>query len=229
MVRREDILNAFSFQFQIGVTAMARIFCRSFAAAMMLFTWSASASASPVTYNIDIGDGTNSINGTITTDGTIGTLDTFVNQVQLKNIVSWNLQIKIGSVSGQDTNSIQIDPTGTGGTETGAFTSSTQFFVDFRGFGNESHFELSGPGASFFSSSSGNPAFPQANGIKLTVGSTTGFIELPIGTLDAIGVAAVPEPSTWAMMILGFVGLGFMAYRRKSTPRLAQSTQASEV
>jgi PEP-CTERM motif len=26
---------------------------------------------------------------------------------------------------------------------------------------------------------------------------------------------AVPEPSTWAMMILGFVGLGFMAYRRK--------------
>lgn len=26
---------------------------------------------------------------------------------------------------------------------------------------------------------------------------------------------AVPEPSTWAMMILGFLGLGFMAYRRK--------------
>lgn len=29
------------------------------------------------------------------------------------------------------------------------------------------------------------------------------------------GVSAVPEPSTWAMMILGFCGLGFMAYRRK--------------
>jgi hypothetical protein len=29
-------------------------------------------------------------------------------------------------------------------------------------------------------------------------------------------VAAVPEPSTWAMLILGFAGLGFMAYRRKS-------------
>jgi outer membrane lipase/esterase len=28
--------------------------------------------------------------------------------------------------------------------------------------------------------------------------------------------AAVPEPSTWAMMILGFAGVGFMAYRRKS-------------
>ncbi|MES2198025.1 MAG: PEPxxWA-CTERM sorting domain-containing protein [Pseudomonadota bacterium] len=29
-------------------------------------------------------------------------------------------------------------------------------------------------------------------------------------------VAAVPEPSTWAMMILGFAGVGFMAYRRKA-------------
>jgi hypothetical protein len=26
----------------------------------------------------------------------------------------------------------------------------------------------------------------------------------------------VPEPSTWAMMILGFAGIGFMAYRQKS-------------
>jgi hypothetical protein len=26
--------------------------------------------------------------------------------------------------------------------------------------------------------------------------------------------SAVPEPSTWAMMILGFAGIGFMSYRR---------------
>jgi hypothetical protein len=32
--------------------------------------------------------------------------------------------------------------------------------------------------------------------------------------------SAVPEPSTWAMMILGFAGLGFVAYRRKSKPAL---------
>jgi PEP-CTERM motif len=29
--------------------------------------------------------------------------------------------------------------------------------------------------------------------------------------------SAVPEPSTWAMMILGFAGIGFMAYRRKNS------------
>jgi hypothetical protein len=34
----------------------------------------------------------------------------------------------------------------------------------------------------------------------------------------SIQVNAVPEPSTWAMMILGFAGVGFMAYRRKSQP-----------
>ena len=38
--------------------------------------------------------------------------------------------------------------------------------------------------------------------------------EVSAGTISA--VAAVPEPSTWAMMILGFCGLGVMAYRRKS-------------
>lgn len=29
-------------------------------------------------------------------------------------------------------------------------------------------------------------------------------------------MTAVPEPSTWAMMILGFFGVGFMAHRRKT-------------
>jgi hypothetical protein len=45
------------------------------------------------------------------------------------------------------------------------------------------------------------------------------YIDLVIG--DQISnVGAVPEPSTWAMMILGFCGLGFMAYRRQSKPAL---------
>jgi hypothetical protein len=29
-------------------------------------------------------------------------------------------------------------------------------------------------------------------------------------------IGGVPEPSTWAMMILGFAGVGFMAYRRRN-------------
>jgi hypothetical protein len=34
----------------------------------------------------------------------------------------------------------------------------------------------------------------------------------PTGLLVTTSASAVPEPSTWAMMILGFAGIGFMAY-----------------
>jgi hypothetical protein len=44
--------------------------------------------------------------------------------------------------------------------------------------------------------------------------------QLPQATVLGNDVGAVPEPSTWAMLILGFVGIGFMAYRRKSKPAL---------
>ena len=37
----------------------------------------------------------------------------------------------------------------------------------------------------------------------------------------SILTTAAPEPSTWAMMILGFLGVGFMAYRKKTTLRFA--------
>jgi hypothetical protein len=55
------------------------------------------------------------------------------------------------------------------------------------------------------------------NGFTLLVNDLPG-----IGTGDPVeltGVitAAVPEPSTWAMMILGFCGIGFMTYRRKQS------------
>ena len=33
-------------------------------------------------------------------------------------------------------------------------------------------------------------------------------------------IGGVPEPSTWAMMIIGFAGVSFMAYRRKQALRL---------
>ena len=39
-------------------------------------------------------------------------------------------------------------------------------------------------------------------------------------TLTISQVAAVPEPSTWAMMILGFAGIGAMTYRRRRAAAL---------
>jgi len=37
--------------------------------------------------------------------------------------------------------------------------------------------------------------------------------------LDNANIQAVPEPATWAMMILGFLGVGFVAYRRRLSDR----------
>ena len=51
--------------------------------------------------------------------------------------------------------------------------------------------------------------------LNFTVENTAQGTFNPTG-LD-VAVAAVPEPATWGMMILGFMGVGFMAYRRKSS------------
>ncbi|THD45597.1 MAG: PEP-CTERM sorting domain-containing protein [Bradyrhizobium sp.] len=38
--------------------------------------------------------------------------------------------------------------------------------------------------------------------------------------LRGYAVCAVPEPSTWEMLLLGFASIGLMTYRRKSKPPL---------
>jgi len=60
-----------------------------------------------------------------------------------------------------------------------------------------------------------------------TTGGQLDFADLAGGNgnigniLDNVTLtAAVPESSTWAMMIMGFFGVGFMAYRRNNRPAL---------
>jgi len=48
--------------------------------------------------------------------------------------------------------------------------------------------------------------------ISGTGGGTSGYG----GNLSVASVTATPEPATWAMMLLGFAGIGFVAYRRRS-------------
>ena len=49
-------------------------------------------------------------------------------------------------------------------------------------------------------------------------GEAFGFLGVDYVSVSA---GAVPEPSTWVMMIIGFLGLGFIAHRRRSRPALA--------
>jgi hypothetical protein len=77
-----------------------------------------------------------------------------------------------------------------------------------------------------FDPSSGNYFTDDWDGLIYQYNSFTSRQLLSSGnsSLDGIiavsALAPVPEPSTWAMMILGFAGVGFMAYRRKAKPAL---------
>jgi hypothetical protein len=57
-----------------------------------------------------------------------------------------------------------------------------------------------------------------ANGIAGNGGMDYFSLEEALALNTVVVTSGVPEPSTWAMMLLGFVGLGFMARRRKSRP-----------
>jgi hypothetical protein len=61
-------------------------------------------------------------------------------------------------------------------------------------------------------------AFYDQTGLFLGLG--TDLQVLNITSVNEPVTSAVPEPSTWAMMLLGFAGVGFIAYRRKSKPAL---------
>ena len=46
------------------------------------------------------------------------------------------------------------------------------------------------------------------------------------GSPVGLDVGAVPEPATWAMMLIGFLGLAFLGYRKSSKPRNAALSMA---
>jgi hypothetical protein len=88
------------------------------------------------------------------------------------------------------------------------FTSFTSSTGDTTGYG--------GPDATFASlDGSTGTVFFGPNGIGANGGTDVFSLEEAIALNTLVVTSGVPEPSTWAMMILGFVGLGFMARRRR--------------
>ena len=62
------------------------------------------------------------------------------------------------------------------------------------------------------------PAVDLTFGYKLIADGSGGF-GFDFAVADPPGVSAVPEPSTWTMLLIGFAGLGFTAYRRARTEK----------
>jgi hypothetical protein len=141
-----------------------------------------------------------------------------------------SLDVGAGGVAGSGT--LTISGPGLPGLETLGLVPLPQVYHAGDGtnlFGNDNIFPITANGITFGTNApggtSGGYTLQFLLGGEFGECSSTvvcGFIAGPGGAAnlyDKLGpttISAVPEPSTWAMMLLGFVGLGFMAYRRKN-------------
>jgi hypothetical protein len=174
------------------------------------------AASASITYDVDQIIGLGSVTGTVTTDGTIGAL-------KASDFTSWNLTLQGIGASYVLT---QANSVVWGSTSLGVFTGveATASNITFD-FGNPTAFLVFQDGVStgfHYWCNSGGPT-----ACLLGKSDVPQFWQDPSaqifpaeGTQIIATVAAVPEVSTWAMMILGFAGVGFMAYGRKSKPAL---------
>lgn len=174
----------------------------AFAASLIASAFSA-AQAAPLPYDWSLTGPASSLGGfygtgsgtlTVTTGTNGDMLTSFLGEVNGKSITALlpgadNLIFPIGSSFGSGANS---------------YVSAAN--IDTTGF----KFQTSDGTYQIFS-------FYAPNSTDVTPGNNYGEIApggFGVGTFAL--TAAVPEPSTWAMMLLGFVGLSVLGYRRRS-------------
>jgi PEP-CTERM motif len=129
---------------------------------------------------------------------------------------AWTTTQLVANPYGTFTNGIVLDATHQGAS--GSVPGPLDFWVDgvtTADFAQLSTAPHDGSGDAYFA----------ADIVCLTTAcnGTTGTVAGDNNTIqrhDPFPTGSVPEPATWAMMILGFFGVGFMAYRRKSQTSL---------
>jgi hypothetical protein len=188
-----------------------------------------SLAAGSTTYNISQAFGGASVTGTITTDGTLGTLSQ-------SDVLSWDL-----TVDGLNGSSLSLFGSGTSGIfpSGGPITGNSGFWVygsDLSASGPDLLFNFSGGDGGYILSqlngfySSGeyyfcdltNPAGPCLVGASAittiytdTVNSVAGY---PESGDQIIGTAVTtPEPGTLALLLSGLGGIGAFVRRKKAT------------
>ena len=75
----------------------------------------------------------------------------------------------------------------------------------------------------FGADDNGNQGSPLGNQLVTITGltpfTTASFSSTANAFEFSLGTTGAPEPSTWAMMVIGFAGLGYAAFRRNSKGR----------
>jgi|ERR1035437_8204421 hypothetical protein len=165
------------------------------------------------TYNVSDAAGSLFLTGSITTDGHIGAL-------LPGNILGWDLTIGGPSnpsiIMTSSNSTLAID-----GTDLVA--TSRNLYFDFTDASSEGAFSVQGAistnlgGFVYISvgynllNGSGEPAIAY---LQLQDYYPSPITEFRYPSSDQVIATAVPETATWAMMLLGFTGLGFLGYRR---------------
>jgi hypothetical protein len=141
--------------------------------------------------------------GTITTDGTLGVLS----QANITGV-----DITVADASG----SVAVDSfTSLYGTDLTA-TASGLFFT-YSGGSNEAFVTFSSDGTSGYCIATGSPTCGGvADNEAIKVNGTIYQGPTLSGSTVEIATAAVPEPATWAMMLLGLGGVGVVLRRRQN-------------
>jgi PEP-CTERM motif len=111
--------------------------------------------------------------------------------------------------------SLLVDPTGNG-IRTGQLASSSEageWWAETSGYINGSFYEFAIRTSNDIplSGFDGNPGQGDMSFLSMLHGFQTS--DGVITDLSLTATSAVPEPSTWAMLLIGFGMLGFMAYR----------------
>jgi hypothetical protein len=154
-----------------------------------------------------------------------GTWDSFASNTSFSGAnQSWSFSFEIDSPTTNPATSIVDFHYSLNGSLTGLSASSIEFFSSAAG----GMFNLtlsSGDVISFFNKIGAPSADIGSNGNLVTgqwAVDLLSFDKVSGADINGAGVVtAVPEPSTWAMMILGFGALGFFAYRRRSSVAMA--------
>jgi hypothetical protein len=152
------------------------------------------ASASTVTYNLVL-TATSGPESSLT--GSSFTVVTPTSSTNFDTAANGQLTAMTFLIDGQTFNLANSNSAGVGFSNSGVGTPEVINTINYSGPSGSSVFSFSTGGFGYSFSDSANSSLDSHGTITATI-------------------AAVPEPSTWALMILGFAGIGFMTYRRKN-------------